>query len=99
MRRTLLAATLCVSWLTACGDDSTGQPASTQAAESQVVDSQVVATQPTQSAPVTQPSETTLGAPEAPEVLRFAAPLLGGGSLDFTQYAGRTVAMWFWAPT
>lgn len=99
MRRTLLAATLCVSWLTACGDDSTGQPASSQAAESQVVDSQVVATQPQQSAPDLQPSETTVVAQEAPEVLQFAAPLLGGGSLDFTEFAGRTVAMWFWAPT
>ena len=46
-----------------------------------------------------QPGDTAQPASEAPEALQFAAPLVGGGSLDFSQYAGTTVALWFWAPT
>ena len=37
--------------------------------------------------------------PEAPSALRFSAPSVGGGTIDFTQYAGHTVVLWFWAPT
>lgn len=36
---------------------------------------------------------------EAPEALRLTAPLVGGGTIDLSQYAGTTVALWFWAPT
>ena len=36
---------------------------------------------------------------EAPAALQFSAPLVGGGTIDFSQYAGQTVALWFWAPT
>jgi hypothetical protein len=39
------------------------------------------------------------GAATAPEVLRFSAPIVGGGELDGTALAGRPVAFWFWAPT
>ncbi len=35
----------------------------------------------------------------SPAALQFEAPMVGGGSLDFAQYAGQTVALWFWAPT
>ena len=52
---------------------------------------------PVASSPVASSSHV----PDAamPEALQFSAPLVGGGSIDFTQYAGRTVALWFWAPT
>jgi hypothetical protein len=33
-----------------------------------------------------------------PEVLRFSAPELGGGTVDGQDYSGRDVAIWFWAP-
>jgi hypothetical protein len=33
-----------------------------------------------------------------PEVLRFSAPRLGGGRVVGADYAGRDVALWFWAP-
>jgi len=33
-----------------------------------------------------------------PEVLRFSAPKLGGGTVDGEDYSGRDVAIWFWAP-
>jgi hypothetical protein len=35
----------------------------------------------------------------AAEVLRFTAPIVGGGELDGTSLAGKPVAFWFWAPT
>lgn len=47
-------------------------------------------------------TETSASAPpnaEAPAALQFSAPAVGGGSIDFTQYAGQTVVLWFWAPT
>ena len=41
----------------------------------------------------------SLATGEVPEALQFAAPRVGGGTLDLHQYAGRTVVFWFWAPT
>ena len=32
-------------------------------------------------------------------VLRFSAPLAGGGQFDGTSLAGRPAVFWFWAPT
>jgi hypothetical protein len=43
------------------------------------------------------PSTSTGGA--APEILRFEAPLVGGGTLDGAALAGRSALIWFWAPT
>ena len=36
--------------------------------------------------------------PLTPEVLRFSAPELGGGTVDGQDYSGRDVAIWSWAP-
>ena len=33
-----------------------------------------------------------------PELLRFSAPLVGGGAFAGADYAGRATAFWFWAP-
>ena len=33
-----------------------------------------------------------------PEVLRFAAPRLSGGTIDGEDLSGQDVAFWFWAP-
>ena len=30
--------------------------------------------------------------------LAFTAPTVGGGELDLAGYAGRNLALWFWAP-
>ena len=35
----------------------------------------------------------------APAALQFSAPSVGGGAIDFTQFAGKPVVLWFWAPT
>lgn len=40
-------------------------------------------------------------APEAPAqaaVLDFSAPAVGGGQVVGADYAGRDLALWFWAP-
>jgi hypothetical protein len=39
------------------------------------------------------------GAAAVPDLLKFTAPLLGGGTFDGTAFAGKPVAFWFWAPT
>jgi len=52
------------------------------------------------SRPSSTPVPSTVAAPAgAPEALQLTAPLVGGGTIDLTQYAGTTVALWFWAPT
>ncbi|MGH2539726.1 MAG: hypothetical protein ACRDGK_04330 [Actinomycetota bacterium] len=33
-----------------------------------------------------------------PQVLRFSAPRLSGGTIDGEDLSGRDVAFWFWAP-
>ena len=34
-----------------------------------------------------------------PESLVFSAPRVGGGTVDMSDYAGKPVLLWFWAPT
>lgn len=51
-----------------------------------------------QSGETSQPAGTAANA-GVPESLQFSAPLVGGGSVDFTRFSGQTVALWFWAPT
>jgi hypothetical protein len=48
----------------------------------------------TEATPVAGPANS-----EAPDALQLTAPLVGGGTVDLTEYAGTTVALWFWAPT
>ena len=36
---------------------------------------------------------------EVPDALAFSAPLVGGGTIDLADYAGKPVLLWFWAPT
>jgi ABC-type glycerol-3-phosphate transport system substrate-binding protein len=36
---------------------------------------------------------------DAPEILRFTSPLVGGGELDAATLAGTPTAFWFWSPT
>ena len=39
------------------------------------------------------------GVAQVPELLRFTAPLVGGGEFAGADRAGRATAFWFWAPT
>jgi hypothetical protein len=44
------------------------------------------------------PSSPEKDGEPVPDVLRFSAPRLGGGRVVGADYAGRDVALWFWAP-
>ena len=112
MRRTVMVLVVAGALLAGCGDDmgSSGSAATdaldaATAAPTTTTPSPTTpstATPSTTGAPGTgapQPGDTAQPASEVPEALQFAAPLVGGGSLDFSQYAGTTVALWFWAPT
>jgi hypothetical protein len=44
------------------------------------------------------PTASSGGRAEVPEILRFAGPLLAGGTLRGGDLAGQDVALWFWAP-
>jgi hypothetical protein len=32
------------------------------------------------------------------EIYQIVAPAVGGGEVDFAQFAGQPLAVWFWAP-
>jgi hypothetical protein len=51
-------------------------------------------------APITVTTLTTaaVAAAAVPAALDFSAPRVGGGELDARSYAGRNLALWFWAP-
>ena len=56
----------------------------------------------TSAAPAEAAASGTVSAtasPDVPEILRFSAPLLGGGTYDGAAAAGKVTAYWFWAPT
>jgi hypothetical protein len=44
------------------------------------------------------PSRSVGPSAGVPEVLDFSAPSLGGGSVNGSDYVGKDVAIWFWAP-
>jgi hypothetical protein len=52
---------------------------------------------PTGSGTTTSPPAIS-EAPEPARVLRFEAPNLTGGVIRGVDYAGKDVALWFWAP-
>ena len=86
--------------VTACGggDDSTGtgtDPGPT--AVGPATDGTTAADDPTSTDG--RPDATTgSGDVDVPEVLQLSAPLVGGGDLDLAGFAGRPLALWFWAP-
>lgn len=107
MRRTVMVLVVAGALLAGCGDDmgSSGSAATDAldaATAAPTTTTPSTTTPSTTGAPGTgapQPGDTAQPATEVPEALQFATPLVGGGSLDFSQYAGTTVALWFWAPT
>ena len=46
----------------------------------------------------TAAANTSAANTAAPDALQFSAPSVGGGAIDFTQFAGKPVVLWFWAP-
>jgi hypothetical protein len=110
---TLSALTLIA--LAGCGganqadDTSTSQsPASENTASESTASESTVVGAPTSGSPTTVASDggspgtdspEPMAPTEVPDILRFTAPVIGGGDLDVGQtYAGDPVAFWFWAP-
>ncbi|MCE9623133.1 MAG: hypothetical protein K8R99_12385 [Actinomycetia bacterium] len=81
-------AALALAWpLAACGSEGGSTTATAPAATP---------------APATAPAPlatSDAGNASAPAALQFSAPAVGGGAIDFTQFAGKPVVLWFWAPT
>jgi len=98
MRRplTVLAA---VGLLAACGADgaATGTAGSTIGEASSTVPAAIEG--PGSEATDGDATSTTMSGVAAPEALQFSAAQVGGEPLDLRQFAGTTVALWFWAPT
>ncbi len=84
----------------ACGDEGTaGSAAPDSTAASTLATATTEATGATGStAPATTAPDTSTAPVEAPEILRFSAPLVGGGTFDAATVAGTPLALWFWAP-
>ncbi len=85
MRRLVWWSVIGIVALSSCGDPNTQ------------VDP---ATQPAASAAAATAAPTASSARRAvPESLAFSAPRVGGGTVDMSDYAGKPVLLWFWAPT
>ncbi|MEX2440418.1 MAG: hypothetical protein WD739_11185 [Actinomycetota bacterium] len=56
------------------------------------------AAQPSSNAAQGTPDAGAGREPKVPQVLDFSAPQLGGGTVEGASFAGRDVAIWFWAP-
>lgn len=104
MRRSLLPFVAAGLLLAACGgseSNGTGAAATAAPEATAAVDTTPGDTAPGDTsapAPDTTPGDSA-PAVEAPAALQFTAPAVGGGEIDFTEYAGRSVVLWFWAPT
>ncbi len=101
-RRFAVLGAACALTLVACGsgsgDDATPveptEPPATEAPAGDVAEPTEPAPEPTEPAP-----EPTVAPAEAPPILQFNAPLVGGGEIDAATTAGSPTVFWFWAPT
>lgn len=57
------------------------------------------ATQPAPDRATDADAGTDTSADDAPEILRFTSPLVGGGELDVAGLSTKPTAFWFWSPT
>ncbi len=103
----LFAATACASE----SDDTAGTSPAATPAETTVDATAAPGTEAPDTDPSTAPSEPTTAPPSSddptpteapvvvPEALQFTAPLVGGGTFDGAEAAGKPTVFWFWAPT
>ena len=75
----------------ACG----GGQATTLPAPATTTSLTIATTSPAATAP---PTTTTSSATVVPVLLDFEAPLVGGGTIQGADLAGRDTLFWFWAP-
>ena len=96
-RRLAVLGAACALAIAACGGGSDDAAPAAAPAEPEVTAAPEVA------APGTEPAATDDGptaAPvDAPPILQFTAPLVGGGEIDAAATAGSPTVFWFWAPT
>lgn len=98
IRRPLtIAAVLAFATLgAACGGGSDSTSADSAA--------DAVAEVPETAAPTAPPDADTANAAgsdtaNAPDILQFTSPLVGGGELDAATLSSKPTAFWFWSPT
>jgi hypothetical protein len=105
-----IGATVLLFAATACASESDDSADSSPAAETIGADTRAPSTDAPSdtAAPVeaTTAPDTGGGDPEptdpavvVPEALQFTAPLVGGGTFDGAEAAGKPTMFWFWAPT
>jgi len=58
----------------------------------------VIDTSPTARAPRSPSVASPESSDPIPGVLDFSAPRVGGGTVEGADYAGKDLAIWFWAP-
>lgn len=87
-------ATLVV--VASCGGSSTAT--TTTAPTVATVPQATTTAAPGDTAPGVTAQPATSAVP-VPPVLEVTANLVGGGTIDLAAYAGRPLAVWFWAPT
>ena len=85
--RVLTVGVIAALSLAACGGGASGQDATSGT---------TAATGTAPTAPAATTPRTATGAVTGPAV--FAAPAVGGGTIDTARYAGAPIAFWFWAP-
>lgn len=88
----LLAAIAVVALLAGGCGDGAKEPSST-AERAGPASPPAAANSPTTAAP-----SPGAGQAAVPELLRFTAAGVDGGQVDGSAFAGRDVALWFWAP-
>jgi hypothetical protein len=96
-RQTALAVATILA-LAACGGDADTTTSDLTTDPTSPTTVQAEAAPTTTPPPPTEPSSTEAAPVPIPEILRFAAPVVGGGELDAASFAGAPVALWFWAP-
>ena len=92
--RRLLATAVAVtgaSVAAGCGADDAATPSAGPSTAASGAPTSIAAT--TGPAPAPAPAKA-----EVPDVLRFRAPGIDGSEVVGADYAGRDVALWFWAP-
>ena len=94
-RYTVLVAAI-ATVLVACAGPGSGAPDDPGEAASPSAPASEATAPSTPSTPSTPP--TTTGEAGNAEVLAFTAPDLEGGTFDASEYAGRDVILWMWAP-
>ena len=98
-----VVAPLALAALAACGSNTTASTSGDAATTVVAAASDTAGKAPTSSVGgdvgTTGPAGAGTATADVPEALQFSAPLIGGGEIDLREYAGRTVALWFWAPT